>query len=139
MFNPFVWTLVSLYVVGAILSGLFVLTWFPLALRALMTRERDVSLVRIVDYAGLQLIVFLAFMLILRGFGLHGVTPPPENDSLAVVSRFLLPAMLDVIIALRLWRWGHRLWEARQEGGISEILPEGDGEHSLRRGDEQGS
>lgn len=120
---PFKTVLIAAYAVGALMSGAFVFTWFPLALRALRHHRRDVSLLRIIDYAGLQLVVFLAFLLILRTLLVYGVAPP--QDGLAAVSRVLLPFMLDVIIALRLWKWGVRLWESRhQYGGPSDVLPE---------------
>jgi hypothetical protein len=118
---PFDGVITGLYVAGVIMSGAFVLTWFPMALRALLHHQRDVSFVRILDYAGLQLVVFLAFILILRTVFTYGISDPQDN--VAIVSRVLLPLMLDVIIGLRLWKWILRIWEARHEGGPSDVLP----------------
>lgn len=106
VFLPFNVSVVTFYVLGVLMSGAFVFTWFPLAFRALVRDRQEVSLLRIVDYAGLQLIIFLAFLLILRNFAVYGI--PPAPDDLAAFARVFLPLSLDLIIGLRLFTWiGH--------------------------------
>jgi hypothetical protein len=117
---PFAPVLLGFYVLGVLMSGAFVLTWFPLAFRALAHHRRDVSLMRIVDYAGLQLLIFLAFLLIIRNFVVFGI--PEPQDELAGFSRVFLPVALDIIIGLRLYKWARQLWTHRHGGGDPQLL-----------------
>jgi predicted permease len=102
---------VALYAAGVLMSLAFVVTWYPLAFQALRHRRKDVSFIRIVDYAGLHLFVALAFALILRTFFLYGLTPP--QDAVAGFSRLLLPLGIDILVGLRLYKWGQKLWDHR--------------------------
>lgn len=95
--------IVALYVVGFLAAGLFCFTWFPLAVHARYRRGREVSWVRIVDYAGLQLVIFLTFGLILRNAWVFGILPP--RDTLGAIARILLPLLLDALVLIRLGKW----------------------------------
>lgn len=117
---PFGPVVFALYALGIVMSGLFVLTWFPLAFRALGHHRKDVSLLRITDYAGLHLIIFFAFALILRNLIVFGV--PEPQDQLAGFARVFLPVGLDTIIGLRLYKWLRQLWRFRRGGGDPDML-----------------
>lgn len=111
---------IVLWAICALMAGGFVITWFPLAFRALAARRQDVSLLRIIDYAGLQLFVFLASVLTLRTMLTYGVVP--ARDEISVFTRIFLPAGISVLVALRLFRWGRHLWRYRRGGGDSALL-----------------
>lgn len=101
--------IISLYVVGVVSAAIFCFTWYPLAFRALRHHRREVSLVRIIDYAGVQLAILLAFGLVLRNILVYGVNPAP--DALSAAGRLLLPITIDFVLLLRLGKWSRRLWE----------------------------
>jgi hypothetical protein len=97
-------TLIFLYALGFVLAGLFVITWTPLAVHAWWTkRSPEVSWLRILDYAGLTVIVFLTFGLLVRNFMINGVAPP--GDILSSAGRLGLPSALTFLVALRLFKW----------------------------------
>lgn len=111
---PATWIIIGLYVVGLIGALVFCFTWYPLAFRALAHHEKDVSLVRIFDYAGFQLAILLSYSLLLRNFAVYGIAAP--QDDLSVVGRLMLPLTVDAIIFLRLFKWGRQLWRTRHDG-----------------------
>lgn len=108
---PATWVIVGLYVAGLLGALAFCVTWYPLAFRALAHHDKDVSLIRIFDYAGIQLAILLSFALILRNFAVYGIAVP--QDDLSVVGRLMLPLTVDGIIFLRLFKWGRQLWRSR--------------------------
>lgn len=110
----------GLWILAAVMSGAFVLTWFPLAFRALAAKRSEVSLLRIADYAGLQLFVLLAALLTLRTMSLYGIVPP--RDELSVFGRVFLPLGIDILVGLRLGRWVRHLWKYRRGGGDPALL-----------------
>ena len=119
-FEPYELAVIVLYALGALMSLAFVLTWFPLAFRALAKSHKDVSLVRILDYAGLHLFVALSFSLVLRTLVLYGISAPP--DTVAAFGRLFLPLGIDILVGIRLFRWSRKLWEYRHGADEEQIL-----------------
>jgi hypothetical protein len=113
-------TIIGLYVLGFSMAAAFLGTWLPLALRALVKRRAHVTALEVADYAGLHLIVLLAFALILRNLYVYGVIPVPPDDHLAVAGRLVLPIGLNLFVGLRLALWIRHLWRS---GRDIETLP----------------
>jgi hypothetical protein len=108
-------TIIGVYVLGAVMSAAFLFTWLPLALRALVKRRAHITALDVADYAGLHLIVLLAFALILRNIYVYGVTPLPSEDHLAIAARLALPIGLNLFVGLRLFVWIRHLWRSGQD------------------------
>lgn len=104
--------IIGMYAATCLLTGLFCLTWFPLALRARWRGAKDVSTLAIIDYAGVQVGVFIATAIFTRSFFVYGVTPP--RDDVAAVGRVLLALILFSLGFIRLVRWTRALWRSRQ-------------------------
>ena len=109
---PFDLIIIALYIIGVVASGAFVVSWTPLAVKALAQGRQGVSLLRILDFAGLQFAVLLSFLLILRTAHLYGIQAPA--DGLSAVGRLALPLMIDILVCLRLARWMRQLWIHRE-------------------------
>lgn len=105
----------ALYAYGFVVSAVFCLTWYPLALRALWRGQDNVSTARIIDYAGLPLALCVSFALILRNLAVHGMASY-SDDLLTTAGRLVLPATLCALLTLRLVKWGLQLWRRRHQG-----------------------
>jgi hypothetical protein len=112
--------LYGLYLAGFVMAGMFCITWFPLAFRALRRDRAEVSVAKIFDYAGVMLALFLSFGLILRNLHLYGTTD--YREPLSLIGRVALPLVLDAMIALRLVRWLHYLRAHRGEPDTAKDL-----------------
>lgn len=108
-------TLITLYTLGWLMSGFFIWSWVPLAFRARALGRRGVSLVRIVDYAGVNVAVFVVFTVLILNFFRLGV--PPSPDHLSAGARIAIPAVFDLLVLIRLTSWVRALWQARRGQG----------------------
>lgn len=114
-------TLMSLYALGWFMAGCFIWSWVPLAFRARALGRRGVSLVRILDYAGVNVAVFVIFALLLYNFHRFGVPPSPK-DHLYAGARIAIPVVFDVLVLIRLTSWVRALRQARQGRGTPDPL-----------------
>lgn len=102
-----------LYGIGILLSGAFVVTWFPLAFKAWWRLGGSVAIHRIMDHSGLQLCVLLAFSMVLHDITNSGIESP--SGPWAVLGRIILISGIDLIVAIRAARWFHLLWVHRKD------------------------
>lgn len=104
-------TIVILYALGWLGSAFFMATWTPLAVRALVRRRDRVSVVTILDYAGIMGGIFVFVGLQLIKFYVDGVSP--VGDWFDVVRRIGLGVTLNGLAVIRVAQWGRALWSAR--------------------------
>lgn len=102
-----------LYGIGILLSGAFVVTWFPLAFKAWLRLGGNVAIHRIMDHSGLQLCVLLAFSMVLHDITQSGIESPP--GPWAALGRVILISGIDLIVAIRAARWFRLVWVHRDD------------------------
>lgn len=110
----------ALICTGLVASGFFVLTWTPLAIKAKHFGRMPYSAIELIDFAGLQVGIFILYILAVYNLSMHGVQAAPDGSVKA--SRIMTTLLFNLIAYLRVWRWVKEL-KRRRNGEPAKLAP----------------